>query len=319
MLTKIKLGLLAIVLATGAFIISKDVFAVSGIIPVYVGSESIQYKDAIPYLSDADRVMLPFRIVGESLEISFDWKEKNVIAKGYNVETGATRFIEFTPGLYTMRVDGQSVAIDETLTLKDGRSYIPIRVFAESFGYNVEWKNKSVYITNPNVKPELPPIAEPEPPIVQPIEPPVEPTPTPPTIEPLPPVEPPTSNIGAFQQDVLRLVNIEREKVNLKPLQHHDAVGRVAQVKSEDMSENNYLEHTSPTHGTPFEMLKNYGISYKSAGENIAQGYRTPQEVVTGWMNSSGHRANILHNRFTHIGIGYAQKGHYWAQIFITP
>ena len=78
-----------------------------------------------------------------------------------------------------------------------------------------------------------------------------------------------------------------------------------------------YFSHTSPTYGSPFDMMKNFGISYRSAGENIAKGYATPEAVVKGWMNSPGHRANILNKSFTHIGVGYVENGSYWTQMFI--
>ena len=78
------------------------------------------------------------------------------------------------------------------------------------------------------------------------------------------------------------------------------------------MKDNNYFSHTSPIYGSPFEMIRNFGISYKSAGENIARGQRTPQAVVDGWMNSSGHRANILNKAYTKIGVGYVADGDYW-------
>ena len=84
------------------------------------------------------------------------------------------------------------------------------------------------------------------------------------------------------------------------------------------MSKNNYFSHTSPVYGTPFQMMKNFGISYKSAGENIAKGQATPQAVVNAWMNSSGHRANILNKSYTRIGVGYVANGRYWTQMFIS-
>ena len=84
------------------------------------------------------------------------------------------------------------------------------------------------------------------------------------------------------------------------------------------MKDNNYFSHTSPTYGSPFQMMKSFGISYKTAGENIAKGYKTPGAVVNGWMNSSGHRANILNSSFTRIGVGYVSNGHYWTQMFIS-
>lgn len=125
------------------------------------------------------------------------------------------------------------------------------------------------------------------------------------------------STQAAFENRVLELVNIERQKEGLSPLQMDESVRSVARLKSEDMRINKYFDHTSPTYGSPFDMLQQFGISYRSAGENIAQGYSTPEAVVTGWMNSSGHRANILNSSFTHIGIGYDSNGHYWTQMFI--
>ncbi len=122
----------------------------------------------------------------------------------------------------------------------------------------------------------------------------------------------------AFENKVLELVNIERAKQGLKALAMDESVRKVARVKSTDMAKNKYFSHTSPTYGSPFDMLKSFGISYKSAGENIAQGYQTPQAVVTGWMNSPGHRANILNASYTHIGIGYEANGNYWTQLFIS-
>ncbi len=126
--------------------------------------------------------------------------------------------------------------------------------------------------------------------------------------------------VKAKEIEVIRLVNVERAKHNLKPLTHDWELSRVARFKSQDMAQNKYFSHTSPTYGSPFKMMKDFGISYSYAGENIAMGYRTPQDVVTGWMNSSGHRRNILSKNFTEIGVGYAvnSKGTpYWTQMFI--
>ena len=83
------------------------------------------------------------------------------------------------------------------------------------------------------------------------------------------------------------------------------------------MHDNGYFSHTSPVYGSPFDMIKDFGISYRTAGENIARGQRTPQEVMNDWMNSSGHRANILNASFTQIGVVYVSDGNYWTQMFI--
>lgn len=125
-------------------------------------------------------------------------------------------------------------------------------------------------------------------------------------------------SLSEFEQRVVELTNAERAKQGLPALKIDTELSKVARIKSEDMQKNNYFDHNSPTYGSPFDMMKKFGISYTSAGENIAQGQRTPEEVVQAWMNSAGHRANILNNGFTHIGVGYVESGNYWTQRFIT-
>lgn len=125
------------------------------------------------------------------------------------------------------------------------------------------------------------------------------------------------SAVSSFESEVVRLVNIERSKNGLSPLTHDWELSRVARYKSQDMKNKNYFSHESPTYGSPFDMMRSFGISYRSAGENIAKGQTTPQKVVNAWMNSQGHRANILNKNYTHIGVGYVQSGNYWTQMFI--
>jgi uncharacterized YkwD family protein len=120
-----------------------------------------------------------------------------------------------------------------------------------------------------------------------------------------------------YEQEVIRLVNEIRVQNGLKPLTYDWELSRVARYKSQDMKDNRYFSHTSPVYGSPFQMMKNFGITYRSAGENIARGQRSPQEVVNAWMNSDGHRANILNPSFTQIGVGYVADGNYWTQMFI--
>lgn len=130
-----------------------------------------------------------------------------------------------------------------------------------------------------------------------------------------------TSNSGGestqsdFATQVVKLVNAERAKSGLSALTSDALLDKVAVAKVKDMSNNNYFDHQSPTYGSPFDMMKQFGVTYSYAGENIAKGQKTPQEVVTAWMNSEGHRANILSKNFTHIGVGYYNG--YWAQEFI--
>ncbi|MGG4469326.1 CAP domain-containing protein [Paenibacillus alvei] len=126
-----------------------------------------------------------------------------------------------------------------------------------------------------------------------------------------------SSSVSAFEKEVVELTNAERAKQGLPALTLDTELSKVARAKSEDMSKNNYFDHTSPTYGSPFDMMKQFGVSYKAAGENIAKGQTTPEQVVKAWMNSEGHRANILSSNFTHIGVGYVADGNYWTQQFI--
>ena len=124
-------------------------------------------------------------------------------------------------------------------------------------------------------------------------------------------------SILSYEAEVIRLVNVIRRENGLGELSVNWELSRVARYKSQDMSDKRYFSHTSPTYGSPFQMMKAFGITYRHAGENIAYGYSSPQAVVNGWMNSEGHRKNILNPNFTQIGVGYVSQGGYWTQMFI--
>lgn len=117
-----------------------------------------------------------------------------------------------------------------------------------------------------------------------------------------------------FDQQVLQLVNSERANAGLSPLSMDSNLCNMALVKAQDLINNNYFEHTSPTYGSPFDMMKKFQINYDAAGENIAKGQPTPEQVMNDWMNSEGHRANILSSSFKNIGIGYFKGA--WVQEF---
>lgn len=125
------------------------------------------------------------------------------------------------------------------------------------------------------------------------------------------------NGLSEFEQQVVNLTNDERAKAGLPALEVDTELSKVAQAKSEDMRDNNYFAHNSPTYGSPFDMMNQFGVDYQSAGENIAKGQQTPEEVVNAWMNSEGHRKNIMNGSFTHIGVGYVEEGNIWTQQFI--
>lgn len=131
-----------------------------------------------------------------------------------------------------------------------------------------------------------------------------------------------TDSVSAIEQEVVRLVNVERQKNGLSALELDTELSKVARLKSQDMATKGYFNHTSPTYGSPFDMMKQFGIKYSTAGENIAMGQPTAEAVVKAWMNSEGHRANILNKNFTKIGVGYYKGNNgspYWTQMFIRP
>jgi uncharacterized YkwD family protein len=164
--------------------------------------------------------------------------------------------------------------------------------------------------------PEAKPVAQP---VAKPAAP--KPAPTaPPVAEEKPastPAASPNASISSIEQQVLTLTNQERAKAGLKPLATDAKLMNAAREKSTDMRTNKYFSHTSPTLGSPFDRMKELGITYKAAAENIAMGQQSASEVVKAWMESPGHRANIMNGNFTHIGIGYDAQGHYWTQQFI--
>ncbi|WP_349409393.1 S-layer homology domain-containing protein [Pseudalkalibacillus sp. SCS-8] len=126
---------------------------------------------------------------------------------------------------------------------------------------------------------------------------------------------------GDEELQVIQLVNEERTKRGLKPLKADPLLGHVAGIKSMDMIYNRYFAHDSPKYGSPFTMMQDFGVEYYGAGENIAAGYFYPEDVMDAWMESPGHKANILSESYTHIAVGLANGGayeYYWTQMFIT-
>jgi uncharacterized protein YkwD len=112
-------------------------------------------------------------------------------------------------------------------------------------------------------------------------------------------------------------VNVERAKEGLSALTTNSTLTSAGNVRAKEIVQS--FSHTRPNGTSPFTVFSELGISYQAAGENIAYGQRTPQEVVTGWMNSPGHRANIMNANFGKVGIGVykASNGNiYWTQLF---
>ncbi len=149
-----------------------------------------------------------------------------------------------------------------------------------------------------------------------------DPTTPPPSSAPTTPPPAPADPIAEAEAEVLRITNVERAKAGCSPLAANAALAKAARDHSADMAKNNYFSHTSQD-GTQFsERISRAGYQWQGAGENIAKGQRTPAEVMTGWMNSAGHRANIVNCGFRDLGVGLAYSPNntpLWTQDFGTP
>jgi uncharacterized protein YkwD len=138
-----------------------------------------------------------------------------------------------------------------------------------------------------------------------------------------PPLPPQPIGVAGVEAQVLALVNVERgKKPGCRPVTNDPRLAAVARAHSADMAERNYFDHTTPD-GVDFATrITKAGYTWSTAGENIAAGQPDPASVMTSWMNSPGHRANILNCDFTNLGVGLAydsRRTPYWTQDFAAP
>jgi len=194
-----------------------------------------------------------------------------------------------------------------------------------SLNPNVPNNTPEVKPDTPEVKPDTPEV-KPDAPEVKPDTPEVKPDtpevkPDTPEVKPdTPEVKPDTPEVTPSQNDfatqVVNLVNAERQKAGLSAVTVDASVQRAAQVRAQEQVKT--FSHTRPNGTSCFTALSEAGVNYRGAGENIAYGQTTPQAVMSAWMNSSGHRANILNAKFQKIGVGYVVVNGvpYWAQMF---
>lgn len=221
---------------------------------------------------------------------------------------------------------GESVTVN-------GQTVYPLRVLGAIFGGKLHWNpgsNTIICPPNSSDKPEKPE-STPDVPENTPDIP--EGTPDIPENTPSVPENPdntvpeenpskPGTDVSEFAVRVFELTNQERVNAGLEPFKWSDDLAAVAYTHSADMAKRNFFSHNNPDGQTPFDRMRAYGIRYSYAAENIAMGQRTPEAVVSGWMNSAGHRANILNPNLTHLGVGFYQTSGgttYWTQNFCTP
>ncbi len=246
---------------------------------VYINQVRVNFEEATrPYINEAGYTLIPFRAVGELLDLSLEWYDPYIIAKGYHAQTG--EWLEVTVGVgdLMMAVNEEIVEVSTPVEIRDNRSYIPFRMFAETFGYDVDWRNETIFITD----------------IYDPVD------------------------LDGIEYAVFELVNEERRLAGYEPLQFSRQLSDIARVKSDDMYIHNYFSHQGDTYGSPSDLVKFYGVEYQSMGENIAKGQKLAEDVMLSWMNSEGHRDNILKENFDMIGIGYNAEGNLWTQLFLA-
>lgn len=232
-----------------------------------------------------DRTLVPVRKIFEELGADVQWNEQNAVVTATRDNTQ----IRLQINSNWMLQDGELVYLDAAPKIVNDRTLVPLRAISESFGAQVEWDagSRTVFITTQQVS------------------------------------EPGNGTEESdFEKQVLTLVNQERQNAGLEPLAWNSSLADVARAHSKDMGVRNFMSHTNPDGLSPFDRLKNAGISYSRAAENIAAGQTTPESVMQSWMNSEGHRNNILNPDLKEIGVGYYKTDsgyrHYWPQVFIT-
>lgn len=270
-------------------------------ITVTVNGEKINF-DQHPIIEN-DRTLVPVRFIFEALGATVEWVPATETVIAYQ---GSHRVV-LQIGSYRMLQGGKTVLLDAAPRLVNDRTLVPLRAISEAFGAVVEWleESKTVVITVDQTQPEQGTDLTPSP----------QPEQSPDALPGLQETD--------FEKQVFQLVNQERAQRNLKPLTWNDQLAQVARAHSKDMSERNFMSHTNPDGLSPFDRMKNSGIRYTMAAENIAAGQPTPEAVMEGWMNSPGHRENILNPDLTELGVGFYQGSgsyrYYWTQCFITP
>ncbi|WP_010273504.1 stalk domain-containing protein [Paenibacillus senegalensis] len=271
-------------------------------VSVNVEGKAITFTSLAPVRTTEGRVLVPLRALAERLGGKVTW---NNTYRSVVVETADVSLEVSIDSVYVQRthLDSSDVPVsrvaklDAAPILINENTFIPLRAVAEFLGYTVKWneQTKTASLTYTG-------LADTE----------------------LSYVEYPllgdSKQLSAPELDVFFLTNELRAKHSApKPLGLHVELSKVAREKSKDMNDHQYFSHTSPTYGTPFEMMESFGFYYKAAGENLAMGYPTAARAIQGWEESPGHLDNILSNSFEYVGVGYYNgDSTYWTQHFFT-
>jgi len=233
-----------------------------------------------------DRTLVPVRGVFEALGFEVDWYEpaQQVTLTRYDYR------LVLTVGSAIFETNGVEHSLEVPAQIIADSTFLPLRSPLESIGYALGWcqDTRTVSIVTTG---ELPP----------------EPEPT----EPLPPA---ALTAEEHELRVFELTNIERANHGVAPLVWSDSLAYAARLHSEDMAQNVFMNHTGSDGSTPWERMDRAGFIYSRAAENVAYGQRSAEQVVGVWMNSDGHRRNILDPNLTELGVGFAE--YRWTQKF---
>lgn len=316
--------LLSILTITSFLTNAVTVFA-SQEVKVTIGSkianvnENTYTLNIAPYIQKpSDSMMIPLRFVSVGLGID----ESNIQYEPFKKEITINyngKIAKFIVGTDKLIINGEefSMLINNLHSvyteIKDGSTFIPLRSLEAAFGIKIDWepntktailKNEKVNNDTENSNLNIP--------VEETIE-----SQNSNYIEELKNDDYTQEEIRIIEEEVVKLVNDERAKQGLQPLEIYEDLMSTARKKSQDMFDNNYFDHTSPTLGSFGDLIKSSNINFNWAwiGENIAMGQKDAQEVVDSWMNSEGHRANILKPDAKYIGVGFVAP--YWTQQFM--
>lgn len=237
--------------------------------------------DQPPIIKDG-RTLVPLRAIFTQMGASIDWNQNAQTVTAKKDNNVVTMQI----GNNIYKVNSSEKKLDVPAQIINSRTLIPVRAIAESFDCDVLWHGdiKLVEITRGNASSVNNPYAE-------------------------------------LARDVLYYTNEERAKHGLTALTWEDDVAKVAQKYSEYMAKNNFLAHEGIDGSTPKTRIDDGEIKYTSLGENIGMGTEHAKDIVRAWMESEGHRANILRPEYTHLGVGVARGDNgylFWTQNFIS-
>lgn len=257
-------------------------------ITVFVNDTELSFDQ--PPIIYNDRTLVPMRAIFESLGLTVQWFGEEQRITAFDDDINVTMFI----GEKSVYIDGEEFITDVAPMIINSRTLVPLRVIGEALGGDVEWYPQSRTVTIDTFTDSFYNSQE--------------------------KVNDDDSAVK-WEHEVLELTNAEREKYGLKPLVWNEALAELARAHSKDMAERNFFDHYNPDGESPFDRMKAAGIQYMAAAENVAAGQASPEAVMDSWMNSQGHRANILNPKLEELGVGLARGGGYgiyWTQNFAT-